>query len=272
MNFNQLLNNKTLIMGIINFTNNSFYEKSMYNNNNNDYCENIAKYSDIIDIGAESTKPGSTPISPDIEILKIKEAIKIFKKYNKPISVDTYRSKTAEFAINNGVQIINDISGGILDPNMFNVIKNKNILYILGHIQNTPKDMQIEPKYDNVINEIINHFNIQTQKLINLGFPRENICLDPCIGFGKTVKNNIEIINNINEFKKLNYPILIGTSRKSFHRHISEINDEKDMLIATIVSNVISIINGVDIIRVHDSKEFTIVRDILDKFKSPTLL
>ncbi|MBQ7257319.1 MAG: dihydropteroate synthase [Abditibacteriota bacterium] len=271
MNFSQLLNKKPCIMGIINFSDNSFYEKSIFNSDNKEYFDDIANYSDIIDIGAESTRPGSSPISPNLEISRFKVAIDYFKKFNKPISIDTYKSEVAEFAINQGIDIINDISGGLLDNNMFNVIKDKNILYILGHIQNNPKNMQIEPKYNDVISEIKDHFKIQIKKLIDLGFPRERICLDPCIGFGKTLNHNIKILRNIQEFKELNYPVLIGTSRKSFHRELTEIKTNEDMLIATVTSNIYSIIQGVDIIRVHDVKEFVIIRDILEKLKSPTL-
>lgn len=260
------LNKKPLIMGIFNLSNESFYKKSIIDYNNDKLYNNCIQYCDIIDIGAESTHPGAEPLSAQEEIDKLGYAINYFKQFNLPISIDTYKSKTADFCIKEGIDIINDISGGLLDANMFNVIKKSNVDYILGHIIGNPKNMQINPQYNNIINDINNHFKNQIIKLTDIGFNKEKIILDPCIGFGKTLEHNIEIIKNISKLKELGYPILIGTSRKSMHNKMVNINCDNDLLLGTIVTNIISIINGADIIRVHDPKEFYLVRDTLNYF------
>ncbi|MBQ0105671.1 MAG: dihydropteroate synthase, partial [Armatimonadetes bacterium] len=218
---------------------------------------------DIIDLGAESTYPGTDPISAEEEIRLLEPALKFFRKFNKPISVDTYKSQTAEFAINQGADIINDISGGILDKNMFNIISQYNVSYVMGHIQNTPKNMQENPIYIDIISEISEHFQSGITTLTEKGFPLKNIILDPCICFGKNTRHNIEILKNIKSFKKFSLPLLMGTSRKSFHRELAHIENDRDMLLATLTTNIYSVIQGADIIRVHDTKEFYLIKELL---------
>lgn len=265
MKNNIIKNKKPLVMGIFNFSKNSFYSSSVFSLESDQNIKELIKYCDIIDIGAESTHPGSDPITSQEEIDILKPVIEYFNQYDIPISVDTYKSKTAEFAILNNVNIINDISGGILDNNMFDVISSSNIYYILGHIQNTPKNMQDNPLYFDIISEIKIHFTSQIDILTKKGFNRNNIILDPCIGFGKSLDNNIEILKNINQFKSFGLPVLIGTSRKSFHKQLVNINNNYEMFLANLTTNIYSIINGVNIIRVHDPKEFRFVTDILEK-------
>lgn len=254
---------KPLLMGIFNFSDDSLYKYSVYNTDNIKNLENLIEKCDIIDIGAESTRPFSTPIDYKKEIELLKPALDLFGNFNKPISVDTYKSQTAEFAIENGADIINDISGSLLDKNMLNIISENDIYYIIGHIQHNPETMQINPKYNNIISDITKHFRNNIRKLTEKGFDRNNIIIDPCIGFGKNQEHNIEILKNISKFKKLNLPILIGTSRKSIHRSMAEINSDSDMFLATAVTNIFSVIKGADIIRVHDIYEFDIILSVL---------
>lgn len=264
MKNNLIFNKKPLIMGIFNFSANSFYSNSVYSLESDKKIKELVKYCDIIDIGAESTHPGSDPITWQEEVEILKPLIEYFYQFDKPISVDTYKSKTAEFAILNNVNIINDISGGILDNNMFDVI-GSSIYYVMGHIQNTPKNMQDNPLYSNVISEIKSHFSNQIEILTKKGFNFNNVILDPCIGFGKSLDHNIEILKNINQFKSFGLPVLIGTSRKGFHKQLVNINNDYDMLMANITTNIYSIMNGANIIRVHDPKEFRIITEILEK-------
>jgi len=260
--------NKTLIMSILNLSQNSFYPNSIKSIKEvRDVAYDNIDYYDILDIGAESTRPFSDPISSEEEIKLLEPVIKELCDFTLPISIDTYKSKTAKEMLKLGVDIINDVAGGELDSDMFRVISDYCPYYICGHIQNTPKDMQVDPQYDDVVKDIYNFFEDKIDKLTTLGFPKEKLILDPCIGFGKTLQDNIIILKNISEFKKLGFPVLIGTSRKGMHRNLVNINSDYDMLIATLASNSIAVTNGADIIRVHDPKEFKIFIDVLDELK-----
>jgi len=244
-------------MGILNITENSFYDGGKFNNN-----EKIKKQiqkmnkegAQIIDIGCVSTKPGSNLKTEKEEIKAITKKIQFIRKTFPKIiiSIDTFRARVAEICIKEGANIINDISGGNLDKNMFNIISKYNCPYILMHMQGTPKDMQIKPTYKNTIKEIITFFTDKIKKLQQNGV--ENIIIDPGFGFGKTLKHNYEILNNLQLFKKIKKPILVGVSRKSMINKLLNIKPE-EALNGTSILNTICLEKGAKIIRVHDVKE-----------------
>jgi dihydropteroate synthase len=169
------------------------------------------------------------------------------------ISIDTYRAQIARLAVSEGADIINDISGGQMDDQMFETIAKLDVPYILMHIQGTPQTMQLKPEYSNVTHEIIEFFKESIQTLASFG-KTENIILDPGFGFGKTISHNYQLLNDQGVFKKLGYPLMVGVSRKSMIYKFLGITPD-DSLNGTTVANTIALMNGADILRVHDVKE-----------------
>ena len=245
------------IMGIINMTDDSFYDGGT-NYNSNKTLKKVTKFikegADIIDIGGYSSRPGAKNISIKEEWKRIKDIIPIVNK-NFPktiISVDTFRSEIAKRAIENGAHIINDISGGSIDKSLFDTVASLKTPYILTHIKGNPENMQENPNYNSVINEITKYFQKKIKTLKSKGI--NNIIIDPGFGFGKSLQHNYEILNNLNKFKKFNLPILIGVSRKSMIYRLLKTNP-KEALNGTTVVNTLCLLGGANILRVHDVKE-----------------
>ena len=247
-----------IVMGILNITDDSFYDGGKYRSENkilNQTERMLSEGVSIIDIGAVSTRPGAIEIPENEELEKLTFAIKtILKRFPQTIlSIDTYRSNVAGAVINEGAKIINDISGGTFDNNMFKLIAKLNAPYILMHIKGTPKTMQNDPEYTNVILEIKNFFINQINKLGKLGIAN-NIILDPGFGFGKTIEHNFEILKNLKSFCELGYPVMAGISRKSMIHKTLDINPY-EALNGTTALNTMALLNGASILRVHDVKE-----------------
>lgn len=246
-----------LIMGILNLTADSFFDGGKYQSVEQALIQTekmLAEGADIIDIGAVSTKPGSELIDPEKEWEIIKPVlIAIIQKFPEIIvSIDTYNSFTAEQSVKNGAHIINDISGGNFDKNMFKTIAALKVPYILMHIKGEPKNMQDNPQYQNVVAEVMEFFTKKVNDLKALGV--NDIILDPGFGFGKTLNHNYELLNNLNLFEIFELPILAGLSRKSMINKVLNINSI-EALNGTSVLNTMALINGANILRVHDVKE-----------------
>ncbi|WP_038057280.1 dihydropteroate synthase [Thermodesulfobacterium hydrogeniphilum] len=208
-------------VGILNVTPDSFSDGGRYFNLKNAILrakELLEEGADIIDVGGESTRPFSNSVSEEEELQRVIPVIKAIKEEfpSAIISVDTYKSKVAAEALKVGADIVNDISALRFDKNMLNVIKDYNCPVIIMHMQGTPKTMQINPVYDNVIEDIKKFFKNRIEFLVEQGISFEKIIIDPGIGFGKTFEHNIEILKNLESFYELNRPVLIGHSRKSF--------------------------------------------------------
>lgn len=249
------LNNKPAtrpqLVGILNLTKNSFSDGGLYyefDAAKGKLLSLISDGADIIDIGAESTKPFASPISPKEQLEKLLPILDFAHTQNVKISIDTRSAEVANEVLSLGNYIINDVSGLDYDPQMAKVIAKYNAPIILQHSQGTPETMQIEPKYENLMDEIFLSLKKKIQQAQAAGI--ENIILDPGIGFGKTQHHNIEIINRIAELKSLGYPLMLGTSRKSFLGISTQDNELKDAL--TLAYNAIAIQAGVDYLRVHN--------------------
>jgi dihydropteroate synthase len=246
-----------VVMGILNITTDSFFDGGKFLTQ-----ENIIKQAQkieeegakIIDIGASSSRPGSTPVSEEIELERLLPAIKLIQKNTKnlKISIDTFRAKVAEECIKNGAHIINDISAGEKDLKMFETIINLDVPYIMMHMQGDSKNMQVNPKYEDVNSDIISFFEKKVKHLNTKGFKK--IIIDPGFGFGKTIEHNYEILKNLKKFRELNLPILAGLSRKSMIYNLLETSAE-EALNGTSIANTISLLNGANILRVHDVKQ-----------------
>jgi dihydropteroate synthase len=246
------------VMGILNLTPDSFYTPSRYLEEA-EYMMAAEKIlnegADIIDIGAVSTRPGSSGISEKDELIRLLPALtKIRKAFPGVfISVDTYRSEVARQAVSNGADIVNDISGGTMDKNMILTIARLHVPYILMHMQGTPKNMQVNPVYKNVVYAISEFFREQLSALekVEMNAP---VILDPGFGFGKTVDHNFEILAGLKSFKSFGKPVLAGISRKSMVNKVLKILPE-EALNGTTALNMLALNNGADILRVHDVKE-----------------
>jgi dihydropteroate synthase len=246
-----------IVMGILNLTSDSFYDGGKYLTEENiiKQCIKIEKLgAKIIDIGACSSRPGSKPVSQQEELKRLIPAIKLVRKYTKNllISVDTFRSEVAKACVENGADMINDISAGENDKKMFNTIIKLNIPYIMMHMKGNPLTMQNKPNYNNVMSELKEFFNTKIKNLNNKGFNK--IIIDPGFGFGKTIDNNYTILKNLIQFKEFNLPILIGASRKSMIYNILNKKAETS-LNGTSIINTIGLLNGANILRVHDVEE-----------------
>lgn len=248
---------KPEIMGILNITDNSFSDGGLYNDfekakeHLNQLIEDGA---DIVDIGAESTKPYSKPVSAAEQLEKIIPILKYIKENNIkiPISIDTRNAEVAATCIKYGVHFINDVSGFEYDNKMVDIVAQGNVKVIIQHSKGTPENMQNSPHYENLIDEIYLNLNKKVDYAISKGVKQENIIIDPGIGFGKTRENNFEIIRRIEEFKGLSCPILLGISRKSLLNMSEQQNEIKDIF--TVALNTLALERKVDIIRVHNVK------------------
>lgn len=263
--------NKTKIMGILNVTPDSFYDGNRYMNYEKavEHAVAMSNYADIIDVGGESSRPGSEMISADIELKRVIPVIReISGKINARISVDTTKAVVAEEAINAGASIVNDISAMRFDEKMKDVVRNYGVDIVLMHMKGLPKTMQINPFYNDVIGEILSFLKERINFTVAYGIKKEKIIVDPGIGFGKRVEDNLKIIKNLKKFKILNCPILIGVSRKSFIGALSSNIPPEQRLEGTIASTVISVMNGADIVRVHDVKEIYNALIIADAIKN----
>ena len=246
-----------IIMGILNITEDSFYDGGKYLQPKK-IISQVKKMLDegasIIDIGAQSTKPNAISKGPHEENKILLPAIKLLRKKFKNIflSVDTYWSLVAEQAIKSGANMINDVSAGNIDPNMLKTISKLKVPYVLMHMQGRPENMQNNPNYKDIVNEVYSFFDKKIKELENLDF--NEIILDPGFGFGKNLEHNYTLLNNLHEFKKLNYPILVGVSRKSMIYKLLNISAEK-ALNGTSIINTVALKNGADILRVHDVRE-----------------
>ena len=252
-------NKNHIIMGVLNMTPDSFSDGGKFNSQIKAYRrikDMINSGADIIDIGGESTRPGSKIISQKNELKRVKKIIEKFKKKFPKIllSVDTRKSLVMNFSIKHNVDIINDVSCFNYDPKSFDTIKNKKIWKIIHHMQGTPQTMQINPYYNHVLLDIYDFFENEIKKLKKLKYNKK-IILDPGIGFGKNLKHNLMILNKISLFHSLGFPILIGTSRKKFINQISGKYDTKERIGGTLSSIIFSFSQGIKMFRVHNVKE-----------------
>jgi len=248
---------RPLLMGILNITPDSFSDGGKYLDFNEALKHAhrmIEEGIDIIDIGGESTHPGSEPVSSDEELKRITPIIEALKKdSNIAISVDTYKPEVMKEVIDMDVAMINDVFA-LTQPRAINIIKQSKVGICLMHMQGTPKTMQVNPTYKNVVSEIQSFLEARADLLINEGIDKSRIILDPGFGFGKTFEHNTELLQELESFQSLKFPLLVGLSRKSFIRKILN-DDHDDYLSGSISAAIFSVLKGAKILRVHDVKE-----------------
>ena len=245
------------IMGVLNITPDSFSDGGKFNNKNKALTHALEMFksgASIIDVGGESTRPGSKAIKNKLEWKRIEKFIKSANK-KIPISLDTRKSDIMEKGINYGVKIINDVSGLNYDIKTINVLKKYKISFILQHSKGNPENMQNKPYYKNELLDIYDYFEKKINILRSIGILHSKIIIDPGIGFGKNLKHNMNLISNISIFHSLGFPILVGNSRKRFIKQISGKNDTKNRVGGTVASSIYLMMQGVQILRVHDVNE-----------------
>ena len=251
--------NKTQIMGILNITPDSFYDGGKHNSLKNalNHAEKLIEDgAQILDIGGESTKPGSNPVSEEEELNRVIPVIdEINKKFDIPISIDTTKKEIARQALDKGAVIVNDISGLSFEPEIAEIVSEFNASIVLCHTSSRPADMQSKTHYNNILNEISDYLRISIELCEQSGINSDNIYIDPGFGFGKTVKDNLLLLRSLSEFKNLGKKILVGTSMKSFISKTLDTNDIEIRSYGTFATIVISVLNGADIVRVHDVKK-----------------
>ena len=257
--------NKTIIMGVLNATPDSFSDGGDFFSLENAivHAKNMVKDgADIIDVGGESSKPGAKQISIEEELKRVKPIIeKLVKEINIPISIDTYKPKVAEECIKAGASMINDITG-LKNLKMVKVAAKYKVPVIIMHMQGEPKNMQDNPKYKDVVLDVYEFF--KERIAVAKKYKIKNIILDPGIGFGKTLEGNLKLIKRLSEFSSFWLPLLVGSSRKSFIGKINKIDNPKDRLAGSIASMTAAIINGANIVRVHDVKESKEAAQVID--------
>ena len=257
------------VMGILNVTPDSFYDGGYYNSNAK-ILKQVEKMirdgATIIDIGGYSSRPGADDIAEKIELDRVIPTLKDCKKYfpETYFSVDTFRSKVADECINNGADIINDISGGNLDNNMMKVVGKYQIPYIIMHMKGNPSNMVKKAKYDDIIVELISYFSKKINDASKLNI--KDVIIDPGFGFAKNISQNFELLNNLDFFKNLKMPLLVGLSRKSMIYKTLNIKPDKALNGSTVLQTI-SLIKGANILRVHDVKEAVECIKLIEELK-----
>ena len=259
------------ILGVLNLTPDSFSDGGKFNTKKKGINHAIKLYkegADLIDVGGESTRPGSKEVNKEDEWNRINDILKsIVKKI--PISLDTRKSEIMKNGIKVGVKLINDVSGLSFDPETINILKKYKIPFVIQHTLGTPENMQKNPRYKNELLDIYDFFEEKIKLLRSKGIKHNNIILDPGIGFGKKLKHNMNLIRRVSIFHSLGFPILVGNSRKRFIKDISKKNDSYTRIGGTISSSLYLMMQGVQILRIHDVNEvmqaIKVFKEIINK-------
>ncbi len=250
------LSGKPLVMGILNVTPDSFSDGGDHLDPETAVLaakKMVGEGADIIDVGGESTRPGAAPLSLADELARVVPVIAALKEsVDAPISIDTYKAEVAGRAVEAGASIINDISGLNMDPGMAEVAAGTKAGVVLMHMRGTPRDMQTDTAYDDIVGEVYGLLARSAETALSAGVASEAVVLDPGIGFGKDAVGNLILLKKLNEFASLGYPLLVGASRKSFIGRILGVDSPKDRLQGSVAAAVVAVMGGASVIRAHD--------------------
>ena len=264
--------NKPLLMGILNITPDSFSDGGQYTQTASALRQALtmqAEGADIIDIGGESTRPGSEPVTPECQIQRVLPIITAIREQTDIlISIDTTSSQVANAALAAGANIINDVSGGRHDPTILNIAASASVPIILMHSRETPKTMQDAPYYQYAVQEVTNELKERINVALSAGVRKEQIIVDPGIGFAKRKQDNLDLLAHLEHIVALGFPVLLGTSRKRFIGSICALETPSDLVTATAVTTALGVMAGIRLFRVHDIKENRQALDIAWAIKS----
>ncbi len=256
-----------IVMGVLNVTPDSFSDGGQFLDTNKAIEHGVQMAADgaaIIDIGGESTRPGSEPVSTKEQLKRVIPVIEaLANKINIPISIDTYNYEVAEAALKAGAAMLNDITA-LSEERVGKLAAEQRVPVVLMHIQGTPATMQAEPKYDDVVGEVLEFLLERAKRAEKLGVPNNMIFIDPGIGFGKTLEHNLQLLRNIDKFVASGYRVLIGTSRKSFIGKLTGKENPEDRIFGTAASVALCVAEGVSIVRVHDVAEMVDVVKVIN--------
>jgi len=265
--FYSALRQRTLVMGILNVTPDSFSDGGLYRDIEAAIergAQMVADGADVVDVGGESSRPGAEPVVLEEELSRVIPVIQaLVERAGVPVSIDTYKPEVARAALDAGASIINDITG-LADADMKALAAERKVPAVIMHMQGTPRTMQENPVYEDLISDIMLFFRERVGEAVEAGLPQEFLIIDPGIGFGKTVEHNLEVIRKLGDFKSLGLPILIGTSRKAFIGKVLGGLDPTERLEGTAATVALSIGGGANIVRVHDVKEMARVAKMAD--------
>ncbi len=248
-------------MGVLNVTPDSFYDGGIHLSPDHphsavaDGLALTAAGADIVDVGGESTRPGSEGVSADEELRRVVPVIEQLARHGVTVSVDTTKAAVARAAVDAGAVIVNDVSAGSLDEELLPTVADLGVGYVLMHMQGTPRTMQIDPRYGDVVADVAAFLSQRLEVLRDHGIPAERVAVDPGIGFGKTTAHNVELLRRLDEIVALGRPVVLGASRKSFLGHLTGLDDPADRLEASLAAAVLGISRGAGILRVHDVAE-----------------
>lgn len=250
---------KPLIMGILNVTPDSFSDGGRYSDVSSAVQQvekMLAEGVDIIDVGGESTRPGAEPVAADEQLRRVVPVITAIRQFTDTlISIDTTSSRVASAALAAGANMINDVSGGRQDADMFALAAAADVPIIIMHSQGTPKTMQDSPYYEDVVREVLEALQERIRTALQAGVKKDNIAIDPGIGFGKRKQDNLDLLAHLDVLVALGFPVLLGTSRKRFMGSICEVAEPAELVTATAVTTALGVMAGVKMFRVHDVKE-----------------
>jgi dihydropteroate synthase len=253
---NLILGSEPVLMGVLNVTPDSFSDGAEFLDPDKAVVRAVSLLDEgalIVDIGGESTRPGSEPVSPEEELRRVMPVLRgiLAVRPEAVVSIDTYRASTAEAALDAGARIVNDVTA-LRDPRMAGVVAERGCSIVLMHMRGEPKSMQQGPCYEDVVREVRDFLARRTERALQAGVEEENIIIDPGIGFGKTLEHNLTLLNRLGALVELGFPVLVGASRKSFLGRIVGSGSPKERLFGTVATNVIAYEQGVSLFRVHD--------------------
>ncbi len=253
---------RTLVQGVLNVTPDSFSDGGVHFGPDGDVAPAIAAGralvaagADLIDVGGESTRPGAAPVDEDEELARTVPVVRALAEEGAVVSIDTTKAAVARAAVDAGAALVNDVSAGALDPQLYPTVAELGVPYVLMHMQGTPRTMQQDPRYDDVVAEVFDHLAAQLEQLSDAGVARDRVVLDPGIGFGKTLEHNLALLRHLRELTSLGRPLLVGASRKTFIGTITGVTDPADRLEGSVAAAVTASLGGARIVRVHDVRE-----------------
>ncbi|MFO7253928.1 MULTISPECIES: dihydropteroate synthase [Limnochorda] len=261
------LGQRTYVMGILNVTPDSFSDGGQYLDPGRAVArglEMVAQGADLIDVGGESTRPGAEPVPVEEELRRVIPVIRrLAREVRVPISIDTYKARVAEAAVDAGARLLNDISAGRFDPEMPRLAARTGLPLVVMHMKGTPRTMQEAPWYEDVVGEVDQFFRERIQALTEAGVAREQLILDPGLGFGKRTQDNLVLLGQLGRFRHWGLPLLVGPSRKSFLGEVLG-TPPQDRLEGTLAAVVTAVVQGADLVRVHDVEAIDRARRVVD--------
>ena len=261
------LGDRTLLMGIVNVTPDSFSDGGAFLDSTSAVEHGVRlvdEGADVLDVGGESTRPGSEEVPVDVELARVVRVVEqLVKQVDVPVGVDTRKPVVARAALDAGAAIVNDVTAGA-DPEMFTVVRDAGAGLVLMHMRGEPKTMQHDPHYDDVVREVRDFLAGRIGAAVAAGVPRAQLCVDPGIGFGKNLGHNLQILRAIGAFHELRVPVLVGASRKRFIGQLTGVEDPADRIEGTAGAVAWCASQGVDVVRVHDVREMQRVVDVVD--------